>query len=1443
MIFKRYNSITLIHKFIFNLVVLSLLTVGLASKSNGQTVSLTGVQPESGLPDKNVQIFGSGFDTGMDPMNTVTFIPVNGTSGTQASILTQTGNALEVTVPGGLSPGNYRIEVDNSTTKDTTTAVFQVLKQGGGKFIELNTTLKNVTNSSIDWADFDSDGDKDPLIFGMDSNNNPTTKLYENNGDSTFSVVTTAGLTDVAMGDSDWGDIDRDGDLDLIITGGDTNQQPTATVYENQGGGSFAALSTPAITPVMLSSNKWVDIDGDGDLDLVIAGAESQSSVSTKLYENDGNGSFSAVANPFQGVQNGDLDWADYDSDGDEDLFVTGQDTTGMSSPSNASSTLYQNDGAGNFSVVSATNIGNFLNSSVDWGDFNSDGLPDLLITGFEAATGPKARVYKNNGSGKFQNIFGINKPIVGDAKWGEFDGDGNLDILISGDVSGPETQILRNQNNVFFGSISAPIPDLKAGAVSWVDFNGDGFLDALYTGENSNGDPKTVLLQNTPPPFKVSDVARQAGTPGSTISVTGTGFNKTPSTNTFSFINQNTGSSVSSSATSVINGQLFTKVPKSLPAGNYGISVNNGLKSDTTARIFQVVNSIGGAFTQNGSLLEGGSRGSISWADYDNDGDMDFIVTGFNANNSGEVTFLYTNDGTGNFTRTSPNIINVQASTTSWGDFDNDGDLDLFISGQRPNGDFASRIYQNNNGSFSSITANIPNLKFASSDWGDFDNDGDLDLAVSGLKEDGPASQITDIYRNDGNGNFTALGANLTNVDDGDLDWGDFNSDGHLDLMVLGSNSSNRLTFDIYLNEFQTKGSFTSISNPVSNLLSGVIGSPDGGSVEWGDYDNDGDLDFLITGDSPVPTDIYRNDGAGTFTAINAGLTSILKGSASWGDIDADGDLDLALSGSITTNEHVAEIYRNEGNDIFNNIGADIPGLDFSDMAFVDFNQDGLIDLSITGEEEFIVDDFDFDDRVALFQNKFGTNVKDSAGFRLLSMPIKEGTYSDLLNPVWTQGVPGSDGPQATGAPSVLRWDHATDGWKAINSMSDKPGLGNGFLTFLFEDDDGTTTTVDGRFPKTLPVDGEVNRSAVSPTMNTEAGAFTLVGNPFASTIDFDNLGMADLTGVAYVWNPIQASWQQWNGTMGNLTDGLISPFQGFFVENTGSPTSPNLEFTTAAIENTKDAPLRGKSVADNHMLILELTRKDMKSDAWIGFNKKGDITERAPGDALALTELSDRYIQLATAKKVDSKLYSINNIPKSFSSTQPIPLYINAGQTGSYTLKAEKLALPEGVNLYFRGNNGVKEQITAEFGKTVEITEDQLSKSDGTPATASKRPTISAQQKQETQYRIVIEPVVATSNPDEQSDLPNKVNLNQNYPNPFNPSTQIQFELPSRMQVSLKVYDVMGREVATLVNETRSAGRYSATFNASNLASGVYIYRLQTAENVLTRKMVLIK
>jgi photosystem II stability/assembly factor-like uncharacterized protein len=94
-----------------------------------------------------------------------------------------------------------------------------------------------------------------------------------------------------------------------------------------------------------------------------------------------------------------------------------------------------------------------------------------------------------------------------------------------------------------------------------------------------------------------------------------------------------------------------------------------------------------------------------------------------------------------------------------------------------------------------------------------------------------------------------------------------------------------------------------------------------------------------------------------------------------------------------------------------------------------------------------------------------------------------------------------------------------------------------------------------------------------------------------------------------------------------------------------------------------------------------------------------------------------------------------------------------------------------------------------------------------------------------------------------EEQPTQPTEFNLEQNYPNPFNPSTSIQYAISSRQFVQLKVYDVLGNEFATLVDEEKSAGRYSTEFSGSNLSSGIYLYKIKAGDFIQTKKMILIK
>jgi len=108
---------------------------------------------------------------------------------------------------------------------------------------------------------------------------------------------------------------------------------------------------------------------------------------------------------------------------------------------------------------------------------------------------------------------------------------------------------------------------------------------------------------------------------------------------------------------------------------------------------------------------------------------------------------------------------------------------------------------------------------------------------------------------------------------------------------------------------------------------------------------------------------------------------------------------------------------------------------------------------------------------------------------------------------------------------------------------------------------------------------------------------------------------------------------------------------------------------------------------------------------------------------------------------------------------------------------------------------------------------------------------------------FQVVVDTTVSNVSPSGAATLPTRFALDQNYPNPFNPTTTFSFDLPGSSHATLAVFDILGREVARVVNETLPAGSYARTFDASRLASGMYIYRLTAGKYSETKRMMLLK
>ena len=196
-------------------------------------------------------------------------------------------------------------------------------------------------------------------------------------------------------------------------------------------------------------------------------------------------------------------------------------------------------------------------------------------------------------------------------------------------------------------------------------------------------------------------------------------------------------------------------------------------------------------------------------------------------------VARVYRNDGQGVFTDVQAGLPGVGGGAVAWGDDDGDGDLDLILTGAATGGEI-SRIYRNDGGVFADIEAGLPGIREGAAAWGDYDNDGDLDLLLAGTTT---GLDVTRIYSNDGGGAFTDPGVALPQFGSGAVAWGDYDNDGDLDLLLTGYVWPSRVT---------------SLRNDGEGFSPGSMpGWPavDGASAAWGDYDNDGDLDLLLNG------------------------------------------------------------------------------------------------------------------------------------------------------------------------------------------------------------------------------------------------------------------------------------------------------------------------------------------------------------------------------------------------------------------------------------------------------------------------------------------------------------------------------------------------------------------------------------------------------------------
>jgi PKD repeat protein len=841
---------------------------------------------------------------------------------------------------------------------------------GNNTFTEqANTSLVGLEFSSVAWGDYDNDGYLDILIVGKG-----VARIYHNNKNGTFAEQTNIHLIGFEFGSVAWGDYDNDGYLDILMSGNGVSK-----IYRNDTNNNFIEQTTISITGVGSSSVAWGDYDNDGNLDILLTGQSGSNPVS-KIYRNNGNNTFTEQTGiSLTGVYGGSVGWGDYDNDGNLDIILTG---TGNSYKPVGK--IYHNDGNNSFTELANLPV---MNSSVAWGDYNNDGKLDVLLTGLDVNGTAISKIYLNTTG------YANTKPSVPtNLKTSVRDGivtftwdkatdtqtrqDGlsyNLYVYESGQNTykcSPHAfrqshllngkRLISSVGKIQWNANGYNLKDLPPDKIYYWSLQAidAGMLGSNFAEEQSFSVPlfKPIEQANS---ITITDVkdnqatatwANGGGTKRAVFIKQGTGYLADPVDNITYSINSTT----PGGWRCVYNGTENTAIISgTVPVSYYTIQIceyngASGYEKYSTVTNYQNPTSFSTLFTeQTGFSLTGVSYGSSAWGDYNNDGNLDILLTGTtNSQTNGAFTKIYRNNGNNTFTeQTGISLPYICFGSVAWGDCDNDGDLDILLTGLS-NGFPISKIFRNNgNDTFTEqINTSLAGLEFSSVAFGDYDNDGGLDILVTGLSDPDP---VTKIYHNNGKLKYIEQdGIIIDAVDASSVAWGDYDNNGELDLLVTGLSGSSPISKIYHNNGNGTFMEQTDIS------LTGVSNS----SVAWGDYDNDGDLDILLTGadaNSKGISKIYKNNGNNTFTE-QAGilLTGVSNSSVAWGDFDNDGDMDILMTG-ISGSLLISKIYKNNGDNSFSELlDLSLPGVSSGSVKWGDSDNDGDLDILLTGRD-----------------------------------------------------------------------------------------------------------------------------------------------------------------------------------------------------------------------------------------------------------------------------------------------------------------------------------------------------------------------------------------------------------------------------------------------------------------------------------------------------------
>ena len=454
-------------------------------------------------------------------------------------------------------------------------------------------------------------------------------------------------------------------------------------------------------------------------------------------------------------------------------------------------------------------------------------------------------------------------------------------------------------------------------------------------------------------------------------------------------------------------------------------------------------------------------------------------------------------------------------------------------------------------------------------------------------------------------------------------------------------------------------------------------------------------------------------------------------------------------------------------------------------------------------------------------------------SGYRMMSSPVSGAVYSNLLDELWTQGSINSD--LYWGDPNLFTY--GGDWTPVLDLNTQQLAAGEGFLMYVFADTDW-----DGEddLPAVISIDGDLNDTPVSVT--TSSSDWNLIGNPYGLPVDINQMLTDNITfnSTVYVLDQENPGYKTHNGTVGDIVDGSIKPFEGFWVQ--AGPEGSNFNFTEECVlSGSFGAQRTSTDNESNGSAVFTFSTGEFSSSVFLSFTPEGEIN-LDPSDA-------HRFVPMEPSTHLTSMVYestkslAINNLPLEMNTDITLDMdvmMLEPSDTGYETQQSQvnmswdMSNLPEGINVALQNN--VTGYMVNLDGSAMNLT--LLSKG-GFELNGDLMETYP--EVGESQFTLIITTDFASS--DDELTTANNFKLHSAYPNPFNPSTKIRFDLTEVDMVSMDIFDISGRQVATLINEIMIPGSHEVNWNPGELSSGVYLIKLNAGENSMNQKVTYIK